>query len=566
MRIPFRAARAALLALALGAGAASAHEGHDHGDAPKAAPATITPRGTSSTDALELVAVARNGQITVFIDRAATNEPVTAAQVEAETPEGTATAAPAPDGSYRLDAHWSERPGAYDVLFTVTVDGAAELFPVSLTVPEPPPAPPSGPAAAWHAGLAVAHDFRQHLREADPMPFLVGGAGFLLGIAATLAFRRRPLVPAIAVLILIAAFLAAPVAFAGEGHDHGAPQAAQMAAPGPQDLAQRLPDGSVFVPKPTQRVLSLRTLVTAEAPLSRTTELPGRVVPDPNASGVVQSSVGGRLSPPASGLFPRLGTRVSKGDVLATVTPPVQAVDVSDMRQRQGELDQQIAIVERRVERYRKLAPGGAISQVQLEEAQAELKGLVDRRSALDGVRAQPESLTAPVSGIVAEANAVAGKMASPGAVVFQIVDPDRLWVEALSFDAPAAAADATARLADGRVLSLAYMGAGLADRSQAVPVQFAIRGTQADLRTGQFVTVLAETDARQTGLALPRTSVVRGGNGQSIVYEHTAPERFEPREVRVEPLDASRVLVVSGLAPGRRIVAQGAELLNQVR
>ena len=62
---------------------------------------------------------------------------------------------------------------------------------------------------------------------------------------------------------------------------------------------------------------------------------------------------------------------VRKGDVLATVTPPVQAVDVSDMRQRQGELDQQIVIMERRVERYRKLAPGGAVSQVQLDDAQA---------------------------------------------------------------------------------------------------------------------------------------------------------------------------------------------------
>ncbi|TXM81974.1 efflux RND transporter periplasmic adaptor subunit, partial [Methylobacterium sp. WL116] len=210
--------------------------------------------------------------------------------------------------------------------------------------------------------------------------------------------------------------------------DHEAPT--PMAATGAQDLARRLPDGSVFVPKPTQRVLTLRTLVTASGVLARTTELPGRIIADPNGSGVVQSSVGGRLSPPESGLFPRLGTHVRKGEVLAFVTPPVQAVDVSDMRQRQGELDQQIAIVARRVERYRKLSPGGTVSQVQIDDADAELKGLVDRRTALDGVRSQPEALAAPVSGVIAEANAVAGQMASPGAMVFKIVDPSRLWVE----------------------------------------------------------------------------------------------------------------------------------------
>ena len=566
------ALRMAVLALGLSAGAPAmslAHEGHDHGNEAPAAPVAAAPRGSSSTDALELVAIARNGRLVVFLDRADSNEPVADAVVEAETPEGPAKALPLPDGSYGLDAHWSQHPGAHDVLFTVTVNGSADLFPVTLTVPEPPP--PASGASTWAAGLAAAHDFQSHLKEADPLPLAIGGAGFILGIAVTLLMRRRRYLPATALVALVVALALAPRAFAADGHEHGgvpASHALPMAAPAPggQDLARRQPDGSIFVPKPTQRVLAVRTVVTASDTLRRTVELPGRIVPDPSASGVVQSSVGGRLSPPESGIFPRLGTRVRRGEVLAYVTPPVQAVDASDMRQRQGELDQQIAITERRVERYRKLAPGGSVSQVQLEDAQAELKGLLDRRAALDNIRQKPEALEAPVDGVIAEANAVAGQMASPGVQVFQIVDPGRLWVEALSFDALAGGQDATARMADGRILRLAYMGAGLADRSQAVPMHFAVLGAPHELRTGQFITVLAATDAQQEGLALPRTSVVRGGNGQSIVYEHTAPERFEPREVRVEPLDAGRVLVVSGIAPGRRIVTQGAELLNQVR
>ena len=57
------------------------------------------------------------------------------------------------------------------------------------------------------------------------------------------------------------------------------------------------------------------------------------------------------------------------------------------MRQRQGELDQQVAIVERRVERYKKLATTGAVAQTQLDDAVAELNGLHDRRAALDKIR-----------------------------------------------------------------------------------------------------------------------------------------------------------------------------------
>ena len=77
--------------------------------------------------------------------------------------------------------------------------------------------------------------------------------------------------------------------------------------------AQRLPNGAIFVPKPIQRIFGLRTELTDSRAYRRSIELPGRIIPDPNASGYVQAAIGGRLSPPPGG-FPRLGTRVKQGD------------------------------------------------------------------------------------------------------------------------------------------------------------------------------------------------------------------------------------------------------------
>jgi hypothetical protein len=349
---------------------------------------------------------------------------------------------------------------------------------------------------------------------------------------------------------------------AHEGEDHGPPGST---SPVGRDLAQRLPDGSVFVPKATQRILAILTALTSEGSYRRTVELPGRIIADPNASGPVQASVGGRLSPPPAG-FPRLGTKVAQGDILAYVTPPLQAIDLSDMRQRQGELDQQTAIVEQRIRRYEPLAASGALPRVQLDEARLELQGLKDRRSALDRSRANTEALVAPVPGIVADGTAVAGQIASPNMIVFQIVDPARLWVEALSFDALLGTKRATAMLASGKDVGLSYQGSGFADRNQSIPIHFAIEGDTEGLRVGQFVMVLASAGDEQKGLAVPRASVVRAANGQDVVYEHVAAERFEPRPVRVEPLDGVRVLIATGIGPGTRIVTQGAELLDQVR
>ena len=329
-------------------------------------------------------------------------------------------------------------------------------------------------------------------------------------------------------------------------------------------MAQILPDGSVFVPKNTQRILVIRTKVTEPATHPRTVELPGRIIPDPNASGFVQAALGGRLSPPDGG-FPRLGTRVKKGDVLAYLTTPLQAIDVSDMRQRQGELDQQISIVERRLTRYETLAPGGSVSRVAVDETRLELQGLNERRASLDKVRREPEALVAPVDGVVADGSPVAGQIAQTNAIVFHIIDPARLWVEALSYEALPNLDRATARVGD-KEINLAVRGAGFADRNQSVPIHFAVEGSTAGMRIGQFVTVLAETPEQQQGIAVPRSSIVRSSAGQDVVYERVSAERFEQRPVRIEPLDGQRVLVVQGLEPGKRVVVQGAELIDHIR
>ncbi|GJD61679.1 efflux RND transporter periplasmic adaptor subunit [Methylobacterium frigidaeris] len=552
---------------------AQAHEGHDHGAPQAPVSKTIAPRGEASSSAFELVAIPRGDALVLYLDRFATGEPITDATLEVETPSGPARAEAAPDGSYRLPAPWlakrDPKDDHLDLVVTVTAGSDVDVLPLAVALPKAAE-PAEAEHAGEHEGEGWLHALTEHLTERfaarDPGAGLAAAGGFVLGLATMGLMRAGRRAPVLAVLVLAATLVLGATAFAHEGADHSHPESRAAFVPPPTDLAQRLPDGTVFVPKPTQRLLSLRTQVAAEAGYRRTVSLPGRIIPDPNASGVVQSSVGGRLAPPPSGIFPRLGTRVRPGEVLALVTPPVQRVDLSDMRQRQGELDQQIAIVQRRVDRYLKLAPGGAVSQVQLDEAQDELKGLKDRRSALDRIRLEPEVLTAPVGGVIAEAAAVAGQMANPGQMVFQIVDPAKLWVEALSFDALTPAADATARLADGRSLPLAYQGAGLADRNQAIPVQFAIQAGAEGLRVGQFVTVLAATDAEQRGLALPRASVVRTANGQDVVYAHTGAERYEAQAVRVAPLDGTRILVEAGVKPGTRVVVQGAELLDQVR
>jgi membrane fusion protein, heavy metal efflux system len=185
---------------------------------------------------------------------------------------------------------------------------------------------------------------------------------------------------------------------------------------------------------------------------------------------------------------------------------------------------------------------------------------------------AEREELTAPVEGVIAQANVASGQVVEAQALLFQIVDPSDLWVEALAFDATAAkevekaGKEAFASTADGRKVPLAFSGRGLTLRQQAVPLQFKITGDGSSLNVGEPVTVFAPLSEEVSAITLPRSAVVRSSNGQSIVWAHQQAETFEPRVVQTVPVDAARVGIAAGLEPETRIVVRGAELINQVR
>ncbi len=60
---------------------AFAHEGHDHGAPPPAAVTASNPRVSAQSDAYELVGILRGERLGLYLDRFATNEPVTDARI-----------------------------------------------------------------------------------------------------------------------------------------------------------------------------------------------------------------------------------------------------------------------------------------------------------------------------------------------------------------------------------------------------------------------------------------------------------------------------------------------------
>ena len=355
-----------------------------------------------------------------------------------------------------------------------------------------------------------------------------------------------------------------------EDHSQSTPPAAittvttAAAMPGTSTAPQRLEDGSLFVPKAVQRQLGLRTRVAVVQELAVTVELAGTVVADARAGGLVQAGQAGRVEATGAGL-PVLGQAVRKGELLAQLRPVLSSMERGSNLAQMAEIAAQLAIAERKVARYAQLE--GAVPQATIDAARLERDALRQRRSALGSGLNQAEALRAPISGVVSAAHAVAGQVVDAKDVLFEVIDPARLSVEALAYDPlPAGGVTRASAAVPGGALDLAYVGSGRQLREQAQVLLFRVQPGGPAVAVGQPLTVLATTAARVHGAAVPRSALVKTATGETAVWVHTAAERFVQRPVTAQALGALELAVTQGLAQGERVVTDGAALLAQVR
>ncbi len=373
--------------------------------------------------------------------------------------------------------------------------------------------------------------------------------------------------PAIRALLAVFVFpvsvaMAAPGAHGPGGEHLDAPGAATSVS----GLA-RLPDGSVNVPKAAQRRMGIRTVLAPESEAAASVELPGRVVVDPNASGRVQAVHGGRIEPGPRGL-PVAGQPVRRGEVLAFVRHHSDPYALANQQGLHTELQSQRQLAEQRLQRLESLE--GTVPRKEIDAARAEVQSLRKREQDVGGSLTAREALVAPVSGVLARADVLAGQVVEARDLLFEVIDPGRVLVEATTADASLPARIASAQVQGVPTARLELLGSARSLREGVIPVTFSVRadapGTPLPLAVGQPVTVVVTQTERHKGIVLPAQSVVRNPANEPIVWIKSGAERFVPQPVRIRPLDAQTVVVTEGLAPDNRVVVQGAPLIAQIR
>lgn len=283
---------------------------------------------------------------------------------------------------------------------------------------------------------------------------------------------------------------------------------------------------------------------------------------------VARLTWGGRealVGAPADGVVDRvvadLGTKVSEGDPLAVVRSATASADrVGVEAARSG-----VAAAERTLARKRGL--GEVVSRADLERAEQDLA------SARAGLRALEATagytLTSPIDGVVVRRDLTVGMAVSQGQLLFEVVDPSRLWaeVDVPEDDAHLVEVGQTASIAlDGasgvvRSGTVDYVAPAIDPATRTALARVALDNADGALRANTYGTARVAVGGERDVVVVPSGAVQRART-VDVVFVRLAVDEYETRRVRVLRRQGERAHV-AGVRPGEEVVSEGSFLLK---
>jgi membrane fusion protein, heavy metal efflux system len=352
-------------------------------------------------------------------------------------------------------------------------------------------------------------------------------------------------------------------------------------APAPASMTGKRPEGEiarVTLTEAAAKRLGIALVATESRPAARTRTVGGDVLPSSGRSIVVIAPIAGRLAKAGEDL--RVGQRVRRGESLLRLTP-VASVD-RDLRanadRTKSVAESRLTAMEARLARAEKMLGAGAGSERAVEEARAErdaakaeLDAAKSRVGMLDRAPLEADvavTLRAPEDGVVRAVSAPSSTLVPAGAPLFELVGTGALWVRANVFvgdlravrpQAPARVRALTAPPSVGDAEALPVNGPPTADPSTASFDLYFALPPETTFRPGERVAVTLTYAGEATQTSVPAASVIRDVSGMAWVYEAVADNTFERRRVEVEHVEGSDARLARGLAPGVKVVAEGA-------
>ncbi len=334
--------------------------------------------------------------------------------------------------------------------------------------------------------------------------------------------------------------------------------------------------------KEQQWALDFGTSLAQTGTVKESMTVPAEVTARSGGQAQVVAPLGGRLT---GDNFPVLGTRVSQGQVLASVIPPTSVPnDRAGLDLAKAEAETALDYARKDRTRAERLVTAGAAPRKRQDEAQtaealaeARLRAADERIRQFESSRSSEGSagspafaLRAPITGTVVETSAAPGTTLKGGESLFQIVDTSRVYVSAIvpEADYPKARSLSGAEIEvpgmdrpipAGRLITI---GKIVDAPSRTFPVVYEFNNDAGRIAINQTVTARLFFSGSRQAVLVPESALVDDG-GRPVVFIQREGEAFVRRPVTVGYRQSGMAEIVTGLQAGDRIVTKGAYLIR---
>jgi len=338
------------------------------------------------------------------------------------------------------------------------------------------------------------------------------------------------------------------------------PQAAINDPPANAHKAGESGDAGVTIPPEAMKQAGIVIEPLRLHALDDTISAPGEVVANRYGSGVV--------TPPTTGQIVErrvaIGSKVRKGQVLAVMFS-------AEMAEAQG----QFQIADQEWRRVRDLGKDIVSEKrfnetaMQRQQAMTRLLGFGIAAREIEALTKRPGGtvgqvpLLSPQDGIVASDDFALGELVTPGKILFTVTDQRTAWIDARISPAQAQklheGQTATARIGDEtRPAVIRSIHPALDEVTRTVGVRLEVGNEDGRLRPGLFVDIDIPVASATPVAAVPVDAVVRGADGDWVVYAADESGRLRAVEVKVQRT-ARTMTAIDGIAPGTPVVVAGA-------
>ncbi len=285
------------------------------------------------------------------------------------------------------------------------------------------------------------------------------------------------------------------------------------------------------------------------------------------ARAVIRAEAGGDVE----SVNVEIGDRVTKGQVLATLESTALRQSFASAEASVAAAEANEANARRELERVTRLKEAGALSNRDVEVAEAQLKAASAQVQAARAQRAGASqqlsgaTVRAPFDGVVSERNIRQGDVAALGSALFTVIEPSTLRLEgAIPADqAGQAPVGATVRFVVQGMGSRAFTGTvervspSVDATTRQIPVLVTIPNQDGTLLAGLFAEgrVAAET---HSGLVLPADAL----DGDHVLRVNSGKIEQITVELGITDAERDRVEIKSGLSAGDQVLVGAARSL----